>query len=214
MPIDFPNNPSAGQTYSYSGQQWVYNGTAWDKIVTADDANKLVGVTGDYYAWNLPTGILIGGGITAAIGGSTFTVYAGEGVVVGLTGDDPIDFTHTKVKWSEFTGVTLTYLASSPFTYLTIDSSGNLQQQTTDFSDNQWTDSIILGTICHIDNATINLVTNEQNAAYGLPNKLDEFIEVFGPIKRRDCVFMAIQQDLCNSPELAVLYLKLVQIIQ
>ena len=35
MPIDFPNNPSAGQTYSYGGQKWQYNGVAWDKIITA-----------------------------------------------------------------------------------------------------------------------------------------------------------------------------------
>jgi hypothetical protein len=35
MPIDFPNNPSSGQTYSYSGQQWSYDGVAWNKIITA-----------------------------------------------------------------------------------------------------------------------------------------------------------------------------------
>ena len=31
MPIDFPNNPVSGQTYSYAGQQWEYSGVAWDK---------------------------------------------------------------------------------------------------------------------------------------------------------------------------------------
>ena len=32
MPIDFPNNPSAGQTYSFNNQEWIYNGVAWDKL--------------------------------------------------------------------------------------------------------------------------------------------------------------------------------------
>jgi hypothetical protein len=32
MPIDFPNNPTAGQTYSYGINRWIYNGVAWDKL--------------------------------------------------------------------------------------------------------------------------------------------------------------------------------------
>lgn len=32
MPIDFPNNPIAGQTYSFNSTTWEYNGVAWDKL--------------------------------------------------------------------------------------------------------------------------------------------------------------------------------------
>jgi hypothetical protein len=31
MPLDFPSNPSSGQTYSYNSITWEYNGVAWDK---------------------------------------------------------------------------------------------------------------------------------------------------------------------------------------
>jgi len=29
MPIDFPNSPTNGDTYSAGGKNWQYNGTAW-----------------------------------------------------------------------------------------------------------------------------------------------------------------------------------------
>jgi hypothetical protein len=39
MPIDFPNSPTVGQTYTYLGRSWVWNGTAWDSVgaVTVPD---------------------------------------------------------------------------------------------------------------------------------------------------------------------------------
>jgi len=51
MPIDFPSNPSSGETYSYAGQQWQFNGVAWDKIITANFAIfATTSVTGATYA--------------------------------------------------------------------------------------------------------------------------------------------------------------------
>jgi hypothetical protein len=32
MPIDFPAGPTTGQTYTYLGRSWVWNGTAWDSV--------------------------------------------------------------------------------------------------------------------------------------------------------------------------------------
>lgn len=29
MPIDFPNSPTNGDTYSAGGKNWQYNGTSW-----------------------------------------------------------------------------------------------------------------------------------------------------------------------------------------
>ena len=34
MPINFPNSPTTGQTYNYSGLTWVWNGSAWDNTGT------------------------------------------------------------------------------------------------------------------------------------------------------------------------------------
>jgi len=30
MPIDFPSSPTTGQSYTYQGRSWIYNGSAWD----------------------------------------------------------------------------------------------------------------------------------------------------------------------------------------
>lgn len=33
MPIDFPNSPANGDTYSEGTKTWQYNGTAWDLVL-------------------------------------------------------------------------------------------------------------------------------------------------------------------------------------
>jgi hypothetical protein len=65
MPIDFPNNPTSGQTYSYGSQQWQYNGVAWDKIITgvagatgatgATGAQGAAGQSSNYYNYKVHT---------------------------------------------------------------------------------------------------------------------------------------------------------------
>ena len=50
MSIDFPNSPSNGDTYSYSGETYRYNGVAWvrvrDRVTTFNGATgAIVGVS-------------------------------------------------------------------------------------------------------------------------------------------------------------------------
>lgn len=40
MAIDFPTSPTTGQTYSYGGSIWIYNGTGWKKMPN-DAANTI-----------------------------------------------------------------------------------------------------------------------------------------------------------------------------
>jgi hypothetical protein len=35
MPIDFPNSPTNGQTFSTGGRTWTWNGTTWDQTAGA-----------------------------------------------------------------------------------------------------------------------------------------------------------------------------------
>jgi len=44
MAIDFPTNPSSGQTYAYSGSVWTYNGYGWDR--TTSGGSGTAGATG------------------------------------------------------------------------------------------------------------------------------------------------------------------------
>lgn len=34
MAINFPNSPLSGDTYTYGGLTWVWNGSAWDNTGT------------------------------------------------------------------------------------------------------------------------------------------------------------------------------------
>lgn len=35
MPLDFPNSPSVGQTYTLGNKTWIYDGTVWTSISSA-----------------------------------------------------------------------------------------------------------------------------------------------------------------------------------
>jgi len=171
MPINFPANPTTGDIFVFNQIKWRWNGYAWDRHPRAEKFES--------------TGILFGGGITAAIGGTTFSVDAGIGQIVGYTANSYGIFpTLTEVTWGAFTGVTLNYLTTSEFTRLYIDENGELQQQTAAFDHTDPLNRIILGTISHIDRSTIALVTNKQNVAYDEFHRLYELFDTFGPIKK------------------------------
>lgn len=93
------------------------------------------------------TGIVAGGRLTATVGGTTFSVSAGNGQVVD-------NFTRTEsptsinMVWGNFTGVADTQL-TSPFSYVFIDSSGSLVQQTTVPVDSDLRDMLLLGVLVH-----------------------------------------------------------------
>jgi hypothetical protein len=72
MPIDFPNNPTSGQTYSYGINRWIYNGVAWDKL---DNHPGICG--GNQISINYAEGL----------NGATFTVNVIEGQGSGLDAD-------------------------------------------------------------------------------------------------------------------------------
>ena len=146
---------------------------------------------------NASTGILVGGELTASIGGTTFSISAGVGQIVSQAATSSgVSTIVTPISWDAFSAITPTNLTTQPFTYLYIDSVGALQQQATPFTDVQYKSSIIIGHLCHIDLATINLVTGDQNVAYGTPTRLLELIQTFGPIKKQGLTLSANGSNL------------------
>jgi hypothetical protein len=134
---------------------------------------------------NDTTGILFGGALSATIGGTTFSVTAGIGQIVTQTATiSGVVTTVTNVTWSAVVGAAITNIATSQFTYVLVNSSGTVIQQTTPFTDAQYKTHIIIGILCHINLASVNLVTNSQNVAYEDPHRLVELISAFGPIKK------------------------------
>jgi hypothetical protein len=133
---------------------------------------------------NLYTGLLNGGLITSA-SSTTFNISSGSGIVVNLNasiGKNPYP-TVTYVNWSNFTGQTLTYLTSSIQTFIGIDASGSIIQQTTPWTDGQYNTSIQIGTVLHQNKSTINAQISYPNTAYGYKQRTYDFIKAFGPLK-------------------------------
>jgi len=79
MAINFPDNPTSGQTYTYNGISWSWNGTAWEKAI-GNYVNFLNGLTGGVT-------LAAGTGITLTSSGKTITVATIVGVgATGATG--------------------------------------------------------------------------------------------------------------------------------
>ena len=186
MPIDFPNNPTAGQTYSFNNQEWIYNGVAWDKLIIADDASALYGISGSIYAASLATGLLYGGILSINAGNSAyFDITAGKGQIhaSGSTYTADPQPTLQYVTWPAQTGITLTYLATNDTTWIYIDNAGIVQQRTEYYTDAQLEENIIIGQLIHPSRSFIALARTNPNVAYATDKQYEQFIRSFGPIK-------------------------------
>jgi hypothetical protein len=129
----------------------------------------------------LASGLLYGGVVSWS--GSNVYVSKGSGIVVNynaVTGSEIgpiIDY----VQWNDITGSV--NVTGSQVTYLLIDDTGSLQQQTQLFTPQQFQESIPLGAIAHFDNVSIQAFGGDVNTAYGQQTQTNTFIDAFGPMK-------------------------------
>ena len=134
---------------------------------------------------NLYTGLLHGGLITVTTGSTTFNIASGSGIIVTLNAsiaDDPYP-TIEYVNWDNITNQSLTYLTSSIQSFIGIDSSGDVVQQTNAFSNGQYNTVITLGTVLHQNQSTVNASITYPNVAYGYKQRTYDFLKAFGPLK-------------------------------
>jgi hypothetical protein len=137
---------------------------------------------------NMYTGILHGGVLSSTPGSTTFNITSGSGIVVTLnasTGSAPYP-TIRYVEWDTKTNIPITYSGSGKITYVGLDNSGNVVQQlavwgSTDI--NQWDTQISLGVVLHLSGSVSTGVFNSQQISYGGPQKNDDFLRAFGPLK-------------------------------
>lgn len=157
-----------------------------DGIGSTLDAGLIHGISGQRFVENLQTGLLYGGLIQVNAGNSAlFDITAGSGVVsfagASLTAYPVPSLSY--INWGNFTGLTLSGITSYEETWVSINSSGNVVQQNTKWSDSQFDTSIPLGVLIHPNNASINFGVAIPHVAYGQPSQLDPFVRAFGPIK-------------------------------
>ena len=148
-----------------------------DKELSIDDVTE-----------NIPSGITSGGTLTKA-NNTQVTIAAGTGIINDLNKESGSGEPHPEIKhiaWSQQT-FTCTGLTSSSNkqlnTWVYIDASGTVNQQTTPFTDAQIAHNIIIGSIIHTS-ATIDFVKTFPVTAYGTIPQLQEFSRIFGPMKK------------------------------
>jgi len=134
---------------------------------------------------NLYTGLLHGGLITATVGGTTFNLSSGSGIIVNLNAsltEDPYP-TVRFINWDNFTNQTINNRTTAIQTYIGIDSNGQIIQQTNPWDNGQYNESISIGTVIHQNLSTVNATITYPNVAYGYKQRTYDFIKAFGPLK-------------------------------
>jgi hypothetical protein len=83
MPLDFPSNPEIGDTYSFGGNTWRWNGYAWENYSTSAGFNYVETLNG------LSGTVAIDGGsdIDVSLSGQSIVLSLDQG---GLAQDLPI----------------------------------------------------------------------------------------------------------------------------
>ena len=180
-----PTSPPATST---SPQVYIYSsGSEGDLYFRQTSPRGLNETRLRWLEGNVYTGILSGGVVSGSVGGTTFNVSEGSGLIVTLnasTGSEELYPIFNYVEWNDFTNVSLDYLATEDTTWLLIDENGDLVQQATAPTNGQFADNITLGAVIHPNNTTISLFKTFPVTSYGLAQQTYEFIRVFGPIKK------------------------------
>lgn len=173
-----------------SGQVLKSTATGTDWVDPYDlvgvNADYVKGVEGNRFVENLQTGVLYGGVITVnALDNSKVDISAGVGVIVSpgaSTTALPVP-TVTTVTWTAKTAVTLTYLATSEVTWFSINSSGNVVQSSSAWSDSGYQTGLPLGIAVHPNNTSISFAKPATHLSYGQATLVDPFVRAFGPLK-------------------------------
>lgn len=130
----------------------------------------------------LESGLLYGGIVTYS--GSNVFVSSGSGIIVdhnATTGSEigPIvDY----VTWGPITQ-SITNITSSQVTYLYINDTGSLQQQSTRFTSEQYHNYIPLGAVGHFDFTQVSAFGGAVRTSYDQISQISDFVGAFGPLK-------------------------------
>jgi len=130
----------------------------------------------------LETGLLYGGVVTYS--GSNVFISPGSGIIVdhnASTGSEvgPIV---TYVTWNNITQ-SISNISTQQVTYLYIDQNGDLQQQSSRFTSQQYHEYIPLGAVGHFDYTQVTAFGGQVQTAYDQISQISNFVDAFGPLK-------------------------------
>lgn len=133
----------------------------------------------------LTTGLLHGGVLSTVTGSTTFSLTSGSGIILSYnasTGSDPYP-TINYLSWPAYVSQSLTYVTSSLITYIGINSTGGIIQQTSPFTLTTDSDYITIGRVLHQSGSVTNGVSTQPLVSYGNNHWQDDFMRAFGPLK-------------------------------
>ena len=133
----------------------------------------------------LTTGLLHGGVLSTANGSTTFSITSGSGIILSYNATlttDPYP-TINYVQWPAYVSQSLTYVTSSLLTYIGINPSGGIIQQTSPFSTSTDSDYITIGRVLHQSGSVTNGTITQPIVSYGTNHWQDDFTRAFGPLK-------------------------------
>lgn len=154
----------------------------------------------------LQTGLLYGGALSYS--GSQIYVNSGSGIIVNYNASAGSEVSPIVqyVNWGPITA-SATYLTSSTQTYVFIDDTATLRQQTTWFTPDQYQTAIPLGVFYHGNRLNITSTSGDVATVYNTSNQAFDFIRAFGPLKLEGCTVTPISASLGFSVGAGISYI-------
>lgn len=131
------------------------------------------------------TGLLYGGVLSTAPGTTTFSITAGDGLIVtqnASTTAAPYP-TFYRASWGNIVSRSLDYISTAQITYIGIDGSSQIVQRTSPISLTEDASIIPIGRILHTAGSVTSAAVMNPSVAYGGGQYLNDFVRAIGPLK-------------------------------
>lgn len=154
---------------SYGGQQ-----------ISTGDKLKDTLVSPFYVKKYISTGLTLGGSLSINSGDSTkFDISDGNGVIID-NWTDPANPEYTEINWSGLIAQTVSNLATQPVTYIALDSTSSVVEQSSPFTNSQKRTMIDLGVVVHSNNIDITVINNQPVLSTDIGNQLYDLFNALG----------------------------------
>ena len=133
-----------------------------------DDINTYVNIQNS-------TGLICGGNISINVDPTKFDISAGSGVIY-----DPINLARINVTWNNLVAKTTTFPINSILTYVSINSAGQAFTQTTQPTNTEIRNQILLGVLVSFNNPIISTVHTTPVSVLAGTNQLSDLSRALG----------------------------------
>jgi hypothetical protein len=142
------------------------------------------------------TTLFTGGVVTVNADPTKFDVTTGSGEIIDVATPNPSSPTKITVSWTTQTGISLTNLATHPFTSIYVDGAGVIQQQTGWPTEADHRDKIFLATIGHESNTAITGIKNHVSVGFDTGARIADLAHAIGEFNIGGNIYQADGNNL------------------